>query len=90
MKEKVQWGIVGTGQIAADLAISLQASRRGRIVNACGSSPEKARAFAAKWGLPRSSSSLEELLADPDSRMGKTAKLADGDRAALAAYLRSL
>jgi hypothetical protein len=34
--------------------------------------------------------SLEELLADPDSRMGKTAKLADGDRAALAAYLRSL
>jgi predicted dehydrogenase len=65
MKDKVQWGIVGTGQIAADLAISLQASARGRIVNACGSSPEKARAFAAKWGLPRSSSSLEELLGDP-------------------------
>jgi mono/diheme cytochrome c family protein len=33
---------------------------------------------------------LEELLADPSSRMGATARLADADRAALAAYLRSL
>jgi predicted dehydrogenase len=65
MKEKLQWGIVGTGQIAADLAISLERSTRQRIVNACGSSPEKARAFAARWGLPRSSSSLEELCVDP-------------------------
>jgi predicted dehydrogenase len=65
MKEKVQWGIVGTGQIAADLAISLERSTRGRIVNACGSSPGKARAFAERWRLPRAAASLEELLADP-------------------------
>jgi predicted dehydrogenase len=64
MKEKLRWGIVGTGQIAADLAISLEKSTRGRIVTACGSSPEKARAFAARWGLPRAAASLDELLAD--------------------------
>ena len=64
MKEKVQWGIVGTGQIAADLAISLERSTRGRIVNACGSSPGKARAFAERWRLPRAAASLEELLAE--------------------------
>jgi predicted dehydrogenase len=65
MKDRVQFGIVGTGQIAADLAISLERSSRARIVNACGSSPEKARAFAARWNLPRAAVSLEELLADP-------------------------
>ena len=48
MKEKLQWGVVGTGQIAADLALSLQQSTRCRIVNAAGSSAEKARAFAAR------------------------------------------
>jgi predicted dehydrogenase len=66
MKDKLRWGIVGPGQIAADLALSLEKSQRGRIVNACGSSPEKARAFAARWGLPRASASIDELCADPD------------------------
>jgi predicted dehydrogenase len=65
MREKLQWGIVGTGQIAADLAISLEKSARCRIVNACGSAPEKARAFADRWRLPRAAASLDELLADP-------------------------
>lgn len=64
MRERLQWGVIGTGQIAADLALSLEASTRGRIVNALGSSPEKARVFAARWGLPRASASLDELLAD--------------------------
>jgi predicted dehydrogenase len=65
MRDKVSWGIVGTGQIAADFALSLEGSARGRIVDACGTSPEKARAFAARWGLPRAAASLEELLGDP-------------------------
>ena len=66
MKEKLHFGIIGAGQIAADLALSLQASTRAHIVNACGSSPEKARAFAARWGVPRAAASVEELCADPD------------------------
>jgi len=64
MKDEVRWGVIGTGAIAGDLALSLQGSARCRIVNVVGSSPEKARAFAERWGLPRSSASLDELLAD--------------------------
>ena len=44
MRDKLQWGVIGTGQIASDLALALETSRRCRIVNAAGSSPEKARA----------------------------------------------
>jgi predicted dehydrogenase len=65
MRAELQWGIVGAGQIASDLAISLEKSRRCRIVNVCGSTPEKARAFAARWKVPRAASSLDELLGDP-------------------------
>jgi predicted dehydrogenase len=65
MRDKLQWGIVGAGQIAADLALSLERSSRGRIVNVCSSSPEKARAFAERWKLPRAAASLEELCGDP-------------------------
>jgi predicted dehydrogenase len=65
MPEQLQWGIVGTGGIAADFAQSLLESERCRVVNVVGSSAEKARAFAARWSLPKSSVALEELLADP-------------------------
>jgi predicted dehydrogenase len=64
MKDQLRFGVVGTGAISGDLALSLRDSARCRIVNAVGSSPEKGRAFAEKWGLPRSSASLDELLAD--------------------------
>jgi predicted dehydrogenase len=64
MKDKLQWGVIGTGQIAADLALSLENSARGLIVNVAGSSPEKARAFASRWGLTQASASVEELCAD--------------------------
>jgi predicted dehydrogenase len=65
MKDKLQWGVVGAGQMAGDLALSLERSARCRVVNACGSSPEKARAFAERWKLPRAAASVEELVADP-------------------------
>jgi predicted dehydrogenase len=64
MKDSLRFGLIGTGAISGDLALSLRGSSRCRIVNAVGSSPEKGRAFAEKWGLPRSSASLDELLAD--------------------------
>jgi predicted dehydrogenase len=64
MKEKLQWGVIGTGAIAGDLALSLQKSARCRIVNAVGSSPGKSRAFAERWGLPRAAASVDELLGD--------------------------
>jgi predicted dehydrogenase len=66
MKDTLGWGVIGTGAIAGDLALSLQKSARCRIVSAVGSSPEKSRAFAAKWGVPRAAATLDELLADPE------------------------
>ncbi|HVR03290.1 MAG TPA: Gfo/Idh/MocA family oxidoreductase [Polyangia bacterium] len=65
MRDKLQWGVIGTGQIASDLALALETSTRCRIVNAAGSSPEKARGFAAHWRLPRAAASVDELVADP-------------------------
>src|SRR6187551_1349884 len=66
MKPTLAFGIVGTGGIAAAFAESLAASRRVRVVNVVGSSAHKGRAFAKRWRLPRSASTLAELLADPE------------------------
>jgi predicted dehydrogenase len=65
MKQNLHWGVVGTGGIALAFVDALRRSSRCRAVNVVGSSPEKAQAFAKKWGLSRSSGSLAEMLADP-------------------------
>jgi predicted dehydrogenase len=64
MKDRLLWGVVGTGGIASDFVEAQRRSSRCRVVNVCGSSPGKARDFAARWSLPASASSLEEMLAD--------------------------
>lgn len=64
MKETLQWGIVGTGGIATDFANALQKSQRCRVVNVTGLTPEMSKAFADKWGIPKTAASLDELLAD--------------------------
>ncbi len=65
MKVKLSWGVIGTGAIAGDLALSLRKSTRCSIASVAGSSPEKARAFAAKWEVPDAASSIDDLLGDP-------------------------
>jgi len=65
MKRELAWGVIGTGAIAGDLALSLQTSSRCRVVSVVGSSPDKARAFAAKWAVPRAAATVAELVADP-------------------------
>lgn len=64
MSEKLCWGIVGTGGIAADFVLALRDSERCRVVHVVGSGLEKARDFAARWSVPRASSTLDEMLAD--------------------------
>src|SRR5262249_47948301 len=64
MKDKLSWGIIGTGGIATDFVEALRPSTRCRVVNGVGSSPEKGRAFAARWGLPASSATIDDMLAD--------------------------
>jgi predicted dehydrogenase len=64
MRDRLLWGVIGTGGIASDFVESLQRSSRCRVVNVSGTSPAKARDFAARWSLPASSSSFDEMLAD--------------------------
>jgi len=64
MKATLNWGVVGTGGIAAAFAEALQRSTRCRVVNVTGTSRAKAEAFRATWSLPAAAGSLPELLAD--------------------------
>lgn len=64
MRDKLSWGVIGTGGIATDFAEALVRSDRCRLVNVVGSSPAKASAFADRWKVPRSSATLDDMLAD--------------------------
>src|SRR6185436_1414121 len=64
MKEKLNWGVVGTGGIATDFANALTKSSRCKIVSVTGLTPELSQAFADKWSIPNTAASLDDLLAD--------------------------
>ena len=64
MADPLCFGIIGTGGIAGDFAKALSHSKRCRVVNVVGSSPEKARKFASDFKLPSSSASLDEFVGD--------------------------
>ena len=64
MTGPLRWGVVGTGGIAADFCEALTHSCC-EVVNVAGSSPDKARAFAARFGVAAWSNGLAELLAAP-------------------------
>ena len=64
MKEKLNWGVVGTGAIANDFANALTRSKRCKIVNVTGLTPELSKAYADKWKVPATAASIDELLAD--------------------------
>jgi predicted dehydrogenase len=66
MQQNLRFGVVGTGGIASDFARALSASKRCSVVNVCGSSADKARAFADRYRIPSASASLEEMLRDPN------------------------
>ena len=62
----VRWGVVGLGKVVIDhLAPSIQ--RSGNRLTACaGRDPEKARAFAARFGVAKAYTSHDELVRDAD------------------------
>src|SRR5207253_4124635 len=64
MKPTLQWGVIGTGGISTDFVAAMGRSQRCRAVNVAGSTPERARAFAERWGIA-AARSVDELLADP-------------------------
>lgn len=64
--EPIRWGILGTGAIADKFATGLQ-STPDAVLAAVGSrTAEGAKAFAARFGNPRTHASYEALVNDPE------------------------
>jgi 1,5-anhydro-D-fructose reductase (1,5-anhydro-D-mannitol-forming) len=63
----VRWGIVGLGWAAADFVAPAMVKSSGSRLAAClGSSLDKGRVFAERFGVERVHSDLEALMHDPD------------------------
>ena len=67
----VRWGIVGLGWVAADfVAPAMVKSASSRLAACLGSSLDKGRAFAERFGVERVHDDLEALMHDPGRRCG--------------------
>jgi len=63
----LRWGVVGLGWVATDFVAPGIVKSPGSEMTAClGSTPEKTRAFAGKFGVPRQHADLDSLVGDPD------------------------
>ncbi len=60
----VRWGVIGLGGVVVQqIAPAIQKSANSKLVACAGSTPEKTRAFAEKYGVPRRCAGIEELAA---------------------------
>ena len=66
MNDKVRWGILGTGKIARIVATALAESEDGELVAVGSRDAERAAAFAAEYGVPRSSGDYGGVLEDEE------------------------
>lgn len=65
MAEKVGWGILGPGRIAAKFAEDLKNVQDAQLVGVASRSRERATEFAAKHGVIRAHWGYDTLIADP-------------------------
>jgi predicted dehydrogenase len=66
MSRKLRWGILGTGNIAAQFAAGLKSSRRGLAAAVGSRSGQTAQAFAKTHDVGRALGSYDALIADPE------------------------
>ena len=59
------WGMVGLGWVAADLIVPAMLQTGSTLAACLGSSPEKSRAFAQRFGVAHAYNDLDSLLQDP-------------------------
>ena len=64
--DKVRWGILGPGGIAAKFVRDKERASNATIGAVGSRSRDRAAHFAARWGIPRVHGSYEDLLADPE------------------------
>jgi predicted dehydrogenase len=63
----IRWGLVGAGAISGKrVGPALVEARHSQLVAVCDVQEQTARELAARLGVPRVTSSFDELLADPD------------------------
>jgi predicted dehydrogenase len=62
----LRWGVLAPGAIAQDFVSTMHANTDQRVHAVASRSVERATAFAATHGIPRSYGSYDQLVADPD------------------------
>ena len=64
----VRWGLVGTTGYAASTALpALRTARGASVISVLSADARRAKAFAAREGLPRGFGDLDEFLDDPET-----------------------
>ncbi len=66
MKNKIRWGIVGTGHISKKFATALALLSEAELVAVASRNMETAKEFAEKYNIPKAYASNEELANDPE------------------------
>lgn len=61
---QLRWGLLSTARINRLIIPAIRASARSELTTVASRSPEKARAYAAEWSIPRVLDSYEALLED--------------------------
>ena len=62
---RLRWGLLSTARINRLIIPAVRASARSEVVAVASRSPEKGRAYAAEWNIPRVLPSYQALLDDP-------------------------
>lgn len=63
---RLRWGLLSTARVNRHIIPAVRASARSEVTAVTSRSLEKARAYAAEWGIPHALGSYEALLHDPD------------------------
>ena len=64
--EKINWGIIGTGNIAHGVLPALQSLENANVVACAARTLEKAQNFASEFNINKAYGSYEELFIDDD------------------------
>ncbi|MCF3639694.1 Gfo/Idh/MocA family oxidoreductase [Rhizobium sp. TRM95111] len=59
------WGLIGASTIAREWVIGAIRATGGEIVSVMSTNAERGKAYAAEQGIPKSTTSLDDLLSDP-------------------------
>jgi xylose dehydrogenase (NAD/NADP) len=62
----LRWGFLSTARINRAIIPAIRASARSEVTAVSSRTPDRARAYAAEWKIPRAIGSYDALLADPD------------------------